>query len=186
MAWALPPGAPAAASATLADPAAPSPATAAPNLSLPASVPQTAGPRVILDATLIGIIVVERGPSYALFRTASGSRVVREGEEIVEGARLLQVRTDWIVVERQGIGQGVVPFPGGITTARAEAASTAAPQKASGTARQAATTAAPDDATSGMMRRLEERAQMIQSRMEAIQKRWRGGSGAGTGATESE
>jgi hypothetical protein len=110
MASATLPGAPDAERADAVDPAQPN-AAGVPRALLPrASVPQMPGPPIPLDVKLVGTIAVEGGASFALVRTAYGSRVVGEGEEIVEHARLLQVQADQIVIEREGFGPEILPF----------------------------------------------------------------------------
>lgn len=59
---------------------------------------QNAGESIVLEAALIGTVLLQRGASFALL--ANGSRL-QEGDEIAEGVRLRQVRRDRIVVERQ-------------------------------------------------------------------------------------
>jgi hypothetical protein len=80
------------------------------------------GPGIVLDVMLVGTAVVEGGPSFAVFEGAKGSRLVREGEEIVPGVRLLQVDWNWVDVQRGGIRQEIrlgsrEAMPGGLPLA---------------------------------------------------------------------
>jgi len=78
-------------------------ATAAPvRANTPREVPQIA-----IDAELIGTAVVEGGSSLAVFQLTSGTRLVREGDEIANGVRLVEVRRNRIEVERDGIHQEI-------------------------------------------------------------------------------
>ena len=52
---------------------------------------------------LVGTAVVEGGPCLAMFELAGGTRFVRDGDEIVSGLRLVQVRMNRIDVERNGV-----------------------------------------------------------------------------------
>jgi hypothetical protein len=63
--------------------------------------------RAAVDGELVGTAVVEGGTSYAMFQTANGTRIVREGDEIAGGIRLVQVRRNRIDVERNGVKQEV-------------------------------------------------------------------------------
>jgi hypothetical protein len=60
-----------------------------------------------VDGELIGTAVVDGGTSYAMFQSANGTRLVREGDEIASGVRLVQVRRNRIDVERNGVKQEV-------------------------------------------------------------------------------
>ena len=64
----------------------------------PASEPLTD-----FGAKLIGTAVVEGGVSFAVFQQGAKSVLVREGNEIVEGLRLVQVSWNLIDVERDGV-----------------------------------------------------------------------------------
>jgi len=77
----------------------------------PASLPRGPNPQANFDARLIGTAVVEGGPSIAFFQLASGTRFVREGDEIVAGVRLVKVWRNRIDVERAGVHQEIRPGP---------------------------------------------------------------------------
>jgi hypothetical protein len=72
-----------------------------------AFAPSTSGSPIIPEGVLAGTFVVEGGRSFALFQPAEGFRLVREGDEIVAGVRLVKVRTTAIVVERDGLSQEI-------------------------------------------------------------------------------
>ena len=74
--------------------------------SMPMSTPR-AVPRSSMDAELIGTAVVEGGTSYAVFQSASGTRLVREGDDIVSGVRLVQIWKNRIDVERNGVHEEI-------------------------------------------------------------------------------
>ena len=74
--------------------------------SMPMSTPR-AVPRNSMDAELIGTAVVEGGTSYAVFQSASGTRLVREGDDIVSGVRLVQIWKNRIDVERNGVHEEI-------------------------------------------------------------------------------
>lgn len=101
--WASRTRAPNMVSSAAADLAGRDPAEVAPALSMAESGRQMPGLPTALDVTLVGTAVVEGGPSFAVFEGARGSRVVREGEEIAPGVRLVQVDWNWVDVERGGI-----------------------------------------------------------------------------------
>jgi hypothetical protein len=63
--------------------------------------------RVAMDGELTGTVVVEGGTSYAMFQSANGTRLVREGEEIASGVRLVQVKRNRIDVERNGVREEI-------------------------------------------------------------------------------
>jgi hypothetical protein len=107
MGWASPPKAPVGASPAAPDLARPNFPGVSPSPSMPASAPRTVGPPIILDVTLVGTVVVDGGPSLAVFEGARGSRLVWEGEEIAPGMRVLKVDWDWVDVERGGIRQEI-------------------------------------------------------------------------------
>jgi len=77
------------------------------SVSVPASTPRTRDPRIAIDAELIGTAVVEGGTSFAVFQLAGKTRMVREGDEIASGLRLVQVRMNRIDVERNGIHEEI-------------------------------------------------------------------------------
>lgn len=107
MAWAAPPDGKDDANQTVAEPARPDSGRVAAPVSGPASTPRTRDPRITMDAELIGTAVVEGGTSYAVFQSANGPRLVREGDEIAGGMRLVQVRRNRIDVESNGIQQEI-------------------------------------------------------------------------------
>ena len=106
MAWAAPPDSKDGANQTTAESAASNSGGVAAPVSLPASTPR-AVPRIAMDAELIGTVVVEGGTSYAMFQSGSRSRLVREGEEIAGGVRLVLVRRNRIDVERNGVHEEI-------------------------------------------------------------------------------
>jgi hypothetical protein len=109
--WASPPEA-----ADEVDVASPEPADsgsgggAAP-VAMPAPVPRGPNPQIGLETRLIGTAVVEGGPSIAFLQLATGTRFVREGDEIVAGIRLVKVWRNRIDVERGGSHQEIRPGP---------------------------------------------------------------------------
>lgn len=76
-------------------------------LPLPQEPPRMAGPRITMDAELIGTIVVDGGRSYAVFELKTGQKLVRMGEEIISGVRLLEVRRNQIEIARGGVSQEI-------------------------------------------------------------------------------
>jgi hypothetical protein len=75
------------------------------------SAPISRGPSAQVDfgAQLIGTAVVEGGPSIAFLQLATGTRFVREGDEIVAGVRLVKVWRNRIDVERAGTHLDIRP-----------------------------------------------------------------------------
>ncbi|MBI5018634.1 MAG: hypothetical protein HZB55_24535 [Deltaproteobacteria bacterium] len=73
------------------------------------------GDAALLDHTLTGTVVVEGGPSFAIFQPGDGLILVREGEEVVRGIRLLEVQHDRVVLEedsqRRELTLGGIPGP---------------------------------------------------------------------------
>jgi hypothetical protein len=67
------------------------------------------GPPVSFDGRLLGTAVVEGGPSIAFLQLSTGTRFVREGDEIVAGVRLVKVWRSRIEVERGGVRQEIKP-----------------------------------------------------------------------------
>jgi Type II secretion system protein C len=106
MASAAPPDGKDGANQTAEEPVASNPGGVAVPVSMPVSIPRVV-PRIAMDAELIGTAVVEGGTSYALFQSANGTRLVREGDEIASGVRLVQVRRNRIDVERNGIHEEI-------------------------------------------------------------------------------
>jgi hypothetical protein len=107
MAWAAPPDGGDNVAQTAAVPAASNSGGVTASVSVPASARRAADYRTAMDAELVGTAVVEGGPSYAVFQLASGTRFVREGDEIVGGVRLVQVGRNRIDVERDGVHQEI-------------------------------------------------------------------------------
>ncbi len=89
-------------------PAAPTPPPAGPD-EKPAEAP-VAPPPSPLDVTLVATAVVEGGRSFALVQKGSEVRLVREGEDVVEGARLAKVLRDRIRVVRAGRTEEILLF----------------------------------------------------------------------------
>jgi hypothetical protein len=106
MAWASPPDSKDVAEQPAAEPAAANPGGVVVPVSVPASIPR-AVQRNSMDGELIGTAVVEGGTSYAMFQSGSRTRLVREGEEIAGGVRLVQVRRNRIDVERNGVHEEI-------------------------------------------------------------------------------
>ena len=106
-AWASPPEAADEADEASAGTAGFNPGSVAASVAVPASSPRTPGPRIDIDALLIGTAVVEGGPSYALLQLTTGTRFVREGDEIVAGMRLVKVWRNRIDVDRAGVRQDI-------------------------------------------------------------------------------
>jgi len=104
MAWAAPPNSKDSANQTAAEPAGSYSGGVAGSVS--ASAPR-AVQRVAIDGELIGTVVVEGGTSIAVFQSASGTKFVREGDEIASGVRLVQVRRNRIDVERNGVHEEI-------------------------------------------------------------------------------
>jgi hypothetical protein len=89
--------------------------------AVPAPTPRGSNPQVNFDVRLIGTAVVEGGPSIAFLQLTTGTRFVREGDEIVAGMRLVKVWRNRIDVERAGVHQEI--RPGSIEEPRYEARS---------------------------------------------------------------
>ena len=77
------------------------------SVSVPESPRRPAGSRIGMDAELVGTAIVEGRISYAVFQSATGTRLVREGDEIVSGVRLVQIRRNRIDVERNGVREEI-------------------------------------------------------------------------------
>jgi len=73
---------------------------AAPSSATTDATPQALGG----DARLLGVFAEEGDRGYALFRLASGPKLVAAGQEIAPGATLVAVRPDGIVV-REAVGE---------------------------------------------------------------------------------
>jgi hypothetical protein len=106
MAWAASPDGKGGIEQTVAEPARSNSGGVGASASVPASTPR-AVQRIAMDAELVGTAVVEGGTSYAMFQTADGTRLVREGDEIAIGVRLVQVRRNRIDVERNGVHEEI-------------------------------------------------------------------------------
>jgi len=106
MAWAAPPDSRDGEAQTVAEPAGANPGGVTVPVSMPVSIPRVV-PRIAMDAELIGTAVVEGGISYAVFQSAGGTRMVREGDEIAGGVRLVQVRKNRVDVERNGVSEEI-------------------------------------------------------------------------------
>ena len=106
MAWATPPDSRDVAEQPAAEPAGANPGGVVVPVSVPASIPR-AVQRNSMDGELTGTVVVEGGTSYAMFQSAKGTRLVREGDEITSGVRLVQVRRNRIDVERNGVREEI-------------------------------------------------------------------------------
>lgn len=88
-----------------------------------ASVARGPNSQAISGMRLIGTAVVDGATSIAFLQLISGTRFVREGEEIVDGIRLVRVWRNRIGVERggrhqeirsdsnEGIGNHAPPYP---------------------------------------------------------------------------
>lgn len=61
--------------------------------------------RIESDAKLIGTAVVQGGSSIAVLQLANGTRLVREGDEILPGMRVIKIGRNRIDVERAGVLQ---------------------------------------------------------------------------------
>lgn len=127
--------------------------------------------RVLPDGVLAGTFVVEGGTSFALLQPAGEMRLVRQGDEIVAGARLAEVRTDRIVVDVAGTRQEYL-----LSQARGGAVPRVAPlAPAVGNVRGSSVAGASPAAGSrdgGYSEWLAGRAELIQARLEAVQRRW--------------
>jgi len=78
-------------------------------LAAPAPTPRGPNPPIRFDARLIGTAVVDGGPSIAFLQLSTGTRFVREGDDIVPGVRLVKVWRNRIDVERTGVHQEIRP-----------------------------------------------------------------------------
>ena len=105
-AWAAPSDGNGGAEQTAVEPAASNSGGVAASVSVPVSTAR-AVQRIGMDGELIGTVVVEGGTSYAMFQSANGTRLVREGDEIAGGMRLVQVRRNRIDVERNGVREEI-------------------------------------------------------------------------------
>jgi len=76
---------------------------AAPGAVAPAQSPaKDEGSLAAGDTRLLGVFAERDGAGYALFRLASGPRLVASGQEIAQGARLAAVRPDGITIRDAG------------------------------------------------------------------------------------
>ena len=92
-----------------ANPAPPAPTPLPPKPDKPAET-AAAPPLSPLDVKLVATAVVEGGRSFALVQKGSEVRLVREGEDVVEGARLDKVLRDRIRVVRGGRTEEILLF----------------------------------------------------------------------------
>ena len=106
MAWAAPPDGKDGANQTAAGPAVSNSSGVVAPVSARATT-SGAVQRITMDTELIGTAVVEGGTSYAVFQSAKGTRLVREGDEIAGGVRLVQIRRNRIDVERNGVREEI-------------------------------------------------------------------------------
>ena len=107
MVWAAPPDGKDGEEQAAAEPAGSATGRAAVSGSIPSSTRRSAGSQIAMDAELVGTAVVEGGTSYAVFQSASGTRLVREGDDIVSGVRLVQIWKNRIDVERNGVHEEI-------------------------------------------------------------------------------
>ena len=106
MAWAAPQDGRAGAEQTAQEPSGSNSGQAGASVSAPAATPRSVQ-RVAVDGELTGTVVVEGGISYAMFQSGSSTRLVREGEVIASGVRLVQVKRNRIDVERNGVHEEI-------------------------------------------------------------------------------
>ena len=106
MAWAAPPDGKDGANQTTPEPSVSKSGGVAASVSVPVSTARSVQ-RIGMDGELIGTVVVEGGTSYAMFQSANGTRLVREGDEIAGGMRLVQVRRNRIDVESNGVREEI-------------------------------------------------------------------------------
>jgi len=107
VAWASPPDATGEVGIASDAPAGHGPGRGAAFVAVPAPVPRMPDQQIDIGAKLIGTAVVGRGPSIAVLQLTTGSRYVREGDEIVAGIRLVKVWRDRIDVERNGVHEEI-------------------------------------------------------------------------------
>ncbi len=63
-----------------------------------------------LNLTLLGTVVVDGAPSFAVIQDGNEVKVVREGREVAEGATLVKVLADRIRVRRGGTEEEILLF----------------------------------------------------------------------------
>ncbi|GAB6063678.1 type II secretion system protein GspC [Deferrisoma palaeochoriense] len=63
-----------------------------------------------LNLTLLGTVVVEGAPSFAVIQDGAEVKVVREGAEVAEGATLVQVLSDRVRIRRGGSEEEILLF----------------------------------------------------------------------------
>jgi hypothetical protein len=78
-------------------------------VSAPGPIHRGANPQITFNAQLIGTAVVAGGPSIAFLQLATGTRFVREGDEIIAGVRLVKVWRNRIDIEAAGVHQELRP-----------------------------------------------------------------------------
>lgn len=72
--------------------------------------PAPARPLPPLNLTLLGTVVVDGAPSFAVIQDGNEVKVVREGREVAEGATLVKVLPDRIRVRRGGAEEEILLF----------------------------------------------------------------------------
>src|SRR4051812_40300812 len=77
----------------------------------PATAPAQEEATLSGDTKLIGLFSESNGHGYALFRLPSGPKLVAAGQDIAQGARLVEVRRDGITV-RDGGGERRIALRG--------------------------------------------------------------------------
>jgi type II secretory pathway component PulC len=73
-----------------------------PAASAPAPAPAREEAQLSGDTRLLGIFAERDGHGWALFRLPSGARLVANGQEIAQGAKLVDVRRDGITIRDAG------------------------------------------------------------------------------------
>jgi len=106
-AWAAPPDGKGGVEQAVPEPARSDSGGVPGSVSAPASATRTRAPQITMNAELVGTAVVEGGTSYAMVQSTGGTRLVKEGEEIVTGVRLVQIRMNRIEVERNGVHEEI-------------------------------------------------------------------------------
>ncbi|GAB4256778.1 type II secretion system protein GspC [Deferrisoma sp.] len=91
--------------------------------------PAPARPLPPLNLTLLGTVVVDGAPSFAVIQDGSEVKVVREGREVAEGATLVKVLSDRVRVRRGGAEEEILLFEPK-PAARADRARLAPPSQA--------------------------------------------------------
>ncbi|MEW6488097.1 MAG: type II secretion system protein GspC [Thermodesulfobacteriota bacterium] len=143
-------------------PARPEPPPAPPAGTAPQSAAAAPVARTPLNVTLFGTAVVDGGLSFALVQAANEIKLVRAGEEVEPGARLVEVRADRILVERGGGPEEVLLYP----PEGAPGAPAAAPARGRGAAARTQAAAPPPPAAPAAetVRQVDENNWLIDSR----------------------